>query len=442
MAMKRRARHLLVAACIAAATMLLPGSVHARSQATAPQFLGAWTSNDSPYAVAVNPQGDVWIAFADTPRIARYDTAGHQQLSVPLDPSDRPVGIATDGAGNAYVADNNNGDVLKYSRSGALAATWPVEAPSGIALDSAGNVFVADGTNNNIVEFNAGGSVVNHLGGQLTPQGVATDGSGNVYVTDPQGDNVFKFSPTGAPLATFGSGFGSGLGQFDIAAYDAVDGGGNLFASDENNARIQEFSPGGQVLKAWGSGGGGNGEFTNPLGVAVDVAGNVYVADEGNARIEKFFNGLEPCYDLSAPQLGACQAAKAVCMAKLAPQDEASCLNATKVQYDAFRGVHAADHATATAKPSEVSKSGHIVVRVQLTAAGAPAGGKKVRLTVTSTHPLLRSAVSAQPGTYVTTSAGSATFTLTASRAGDYTVGVVDVTDGKTFTNLMKVHFH
>ena len=208
------------------------------------------------------------------------------------------------------------------------------------------------------------------------------------------------------------------------------------------NSRIQEFTPSGTVLNTWGTGGAEDGNFTNVVGIAVDVAGNVYAADEGNSRIEKFFTGLDPCTNLFSPHLSPCQTAKAVCMAKLAPQDEASCLNATKVQYDAFRGQHAADHATVTAKSKKAKKSGHIVLLVQLTAAGSPASGKKIHLTLSGLR-LRIPQVHIAPATVVTNSVGKATFTLTSTPqgAGSYHVSVVDVTDGKTFANVVTVGF-
>src|SRR5438067_1937890 len=83
-------------------------------------------------------------------------------------------------------------------------------------------------------------------------------------------------SPAGPQVGASGTGFGTGNGQFDLPAYDALDSGGNLFVTDENNHRVQEFTQPGPFLNAWGTGT----EFTSALGISVDVAGNVYVADE------------------------------------------------------------------------------------------------------------------------------------------------------------------
>lgn len=443
--MKRRIRPLLVAAGVVAATLVLPGSVRAHAD-LAPGFLGAFVTSDSPYAVAVNSEGDVWATYADTPRIARFDTAGHQQLSIALDPSDSPTGVAVDAAGNAYVTDANNSTVLKYSRAGSLISTWSnvVGAPVGIALDSAGNVFVTDGNSDQVIELNASGGLVASFDGghQLSPQGLAADAAGNVYVTDLEANQIYKLTPpAGSQTAVFGSGFGSNAGQFDLPAYDAVDSGGNVIASDENNNRIQEFTSSGQLLNAWGSGGNGNGEFTNPLGVAVDVAGNVYVADEGNARIQKFFTGINPCANLFSPHLSACTTAKTACMAKLVPSDEAACLNSTNSQYEPFRGQHAATQATIT--PSRVEGAVHMSLRVRLTASGSPAAGRTVRLLLRSLRPTGLTALHLSPKSAVTDSNGTVRFTITASRSvkGTFNVSVIDVTDGTTFANRGTIAF-
>src|SRR3989442_10471867 len=61
--------------------------------------------------------------------------------------------------------------------------------PFGVATDAAGNVYVADANNNRIQKFTAAGTYLTEWGsfgtgdGQFdSPQGVATDASGNVYV--------------------------------------------------------------------------------------------------------------------------------------------------------------------------------------------------------------------------------------------------------------------
>ncbi len=62
-----------------------------------------------------------------------------------------------------------------------------LQRPQGVAVDGSGNVFVADDGNNAVKEILAAGgyTTVNTLGsGFSLPTGVAVDGSGNVFVAD------------------------------------------------------------------------------------------------------------------------------------------------------------------------------------------------------------------------------------------------------------------
>ena len=85
-----------------------------------------------------------------------------------------PFGIAIDGSGNLYVADAGNNQVRKISAAGVVttfagsgakgannatgtAATF--NTPSGVAVDASGNVYVADENNNLIRKITAAGVV-------------------------------------------------------------------------------------------------------------------------------------------------------------------------------------------------------------------------------------------------------------------------------------------
>lgn len=69
--------------------------------------------------------------------------------------------MATDAAGNVYVADTNNHRIQKFTGGGAYITQWgshgsgdgQFDAPLGIAIDTAGNVHVADANNNRIQKF-------------------------------------------------------------------------------------------------------------------------------------------------------------------------------------------------------------------------------------------------------------------------------------------------
>ena len=181
--------------------------------------------------------------------------------------------------------------------------------PIGVATDAAGNVYVAELANQRVQKFTGTGAYITQWGsfgsgnGQFfSPDGVATDAAGNVYVVDRGNDRIQKFTATGDYLTQWGSN-GSGDGQFDGPLRVATDASGDVYVVDLRNNRIQEFTDTGVYLTQWGSYGSGDGQFFNPSGVATDAAGDIYVTDQGNQRIQKFGPSptppLEVAFDLA-----------------------------------------------------------------------------------------------------------------------------------------------
>ena len=80
--------------------------------------------------------------------------------------------------------------------------------PYGVATDAAGDVYVADAGNNRIQKFTGTGTYITQWGsggsgdGQFDyPKGVATDAAGNIYVSDTGNNRIQKFGPE-APTPT------------------------------------------------------------------------------------------------------------------------------------------------------------------------------------------------------------------------------------------------
>lgn len=93
-----------------------------------------------------------------------------------------PDGIAIDGSGNVYVADNDNSRIQKFSLEGTFLFKWGSFGSEdgqfcemgGIAIDNRGKVYVADLGNHRIQKFtyaNLAGFTVTEITGNTTEQG-------------------------------------------------------------------------------------------------------------------------------------------------------------------------------------------------------------------------------------------------------------------------------
>ncbi|HYM61190.1 MAG TPA: hypothetical protein VEZ11_09885 [Thermoanaerobaculia bacterium] len=246
-----------------------------------------------------------------------------------------PVGIATDAAGNVYIADLNNGTVRKVSPDGStttlaglagvtgtangVGAAASFNGPAGTAVDAAGNVYVADILNHairkitpaGVVTLFAGGGFGGALDGQgskakfLYPADVAVDGAGNVYVADGGNDTIRKITPDGTVTTLAGTAGSEGnvdgtgrVARFRSPQGVAVEGDGNVYVADSRNDSIRKITPAGVVTTIAGSGNPGRADgagsaatFYRPSGIAVGDGGNLYVADTDNNMIRKITPG-------------------------------------------------------------------------------------------------------------------------------------------------------
>ncbi len=262
--------------------------------------------------------------FAD----AQQDTSA---FATPADFS-LTSGIATDGTGAVYVANSHN-TILKITPAGVvmtfagkpdargtadgIGSAARFVYPIGIATDAAGNVYVADKVSNTIRKITPIGEVTTFAGTAgvnghadgaganasfSSPVAVTTDSSGNVYVADYGNNTIRKVTPSGEVTTIAGlageKGEADGVGaaaRFTTPYSIATDSAGNIFVAEISSHTIRKITPGGVVTTLAGKAGesghadgtGTSATFSSPHGVTTDKEGNVYVADYGNNTLRK-----------------------------------------------------------------------------------------------------------------------------------------------------------
>jgi uncharacterized protein (TIGR03437 family) len=256
-----------------------------------------------------------------------------------------PAGLAVDAAGNLYIADAAANVVRRVSPAGTIttfagggsssqglvgdggpATSAVLRAPAGLATDAAGNLYIADSGNSRIRKVTPSGTITTVAGPGLSgvlgdgglginatlrgPTGVAVDGNGNLFIADLGNNRIRKVSVDGTIATIAGGAVAIDIGDGGKAVNAvlrnpssvAVDAGGNVYISDYGHSRIRKVSPAGLITTFAGSGsnayygdGGPAGGsaiscpntflFMPQEGLAVDNSGNLYIADTGNGRL-------------------------------------------------------------------------------------------------------------------------------------------------------------
>jgi sugar lactone lactonase YvrE len=242
---------------------------------------------NNPRGVAVDSSGNVYVGDFSNHRIRKITsggvvstlagdgTSGFNDGATSSAKFDSPFGVAVDSSGNVYVADYGNHRIRVITPAGVVStfagdgtfgfndgatSSAQFKYPYGVAVDSSGNVYVADSNNHRIRKITSGG-VVSTLAGDGTAGYL--DGTGTAA-------------------------------RFNLPSGVAVDSSGNVYVAEFFNHRIRKITSGGVVSTLAGDGTAGfndgatsSAKFDSPFGVAVDSSGNVYVADRNNNRIRK-----------------------------------------------------------------------------------------------------------------------------------------------------------
>jgi sugar lactone lactonase YvrE len=220
----------------------------------------------------VNPRGSSTNAWFEWSLDAEFDGLTVTTLAASLD---QPSGLATDSAGNIYIADTLHHRIRKIDANG----TETVFAGTGIAGFANGPVGSA--------QFNE-------------PIGIVVGSNGTVFVADSKNHRIRAISTLGTVTTFAGLGdpaFTDGVAaaaRFNLPSGLALSANGDLLVADRGNHRIRSVGPNGTVGTRVGDGTAGSADgaaafarFDNPVGIAVDAAGTAYVTEASGHAIRK-----------------------------------------------------------------------------------------------------------------------------------------------------------
>lgn len=218
---------------------------------------------------------------------------GEEDKGVPLV---SPYGIAADGEGMVWVADLGTKSIHVFDLVRRrvdyihVAGDNALVSPVGLGLDLARKLlYISDSVTRRVYVLGLDGSFRGERStssGFSRPGGMCTDSAGNLYVVDTLAAKVEVFSPEGIHLRSIQSGSPPDY-RFNLPSNVAVDAAGRIFVLDSMNFRIEVFSPDGVSLRTIGQAGDVPGSFARPRGIAVDGVGNSFVVDAmfGNVQI-------------------------------------------------------------------------------------------------------------------------------------------------------------
>jgi uncharacterized membrane protein/sugar lactone lactonase YvrE len=285
-----------------------------------------------PRGITRDAEGNFYVADTQNLRIQKFDKDGNfvtmfgsrgtgdGQFSQLNDTAEGtgPGGIAVDSQGNVYVADTWNHRIQKFDKDGKFLLTWgsflslsdagytpgPDDntrfyGPRGIAVGPDDHIYVTDTGNKRVLIFDTDGKNIGQISSGLTadkitqnypfsapgelnePIGIAVDAEGNVFVADTRNNRIQKFDAEGKPVAQWPVQLPAWSPGPYLEPFLAVDSAGNVYVTAPSSKTVIEYDSTGNVLGTKGS------NIELPTGIWADPDGTLYVVDTTASKVVK-----------------------------------------------------------------------------------------------------------------------------------------------------------
>ncbi len=265
-----------------------------------------------PTGVAIDPQGNIYIADRDNHRIRRVSVAD---------------GLISTVAGTGEFG---------FSGDGGDAKSAKLDTPYTVTLDKQGNFYIADAGNNRIRKVNASDGKISTVAGTGEfgaagdngpataaqfdgPEHIAFDAQGNYYIADTYNNKIRKVNAADGIITTVagtgvrgstGDGGDARSARLGLPEGVFVDSDGSLLIADTFNDLVRRVTADGKISRVAGNGlNGYSGDgvaatstrMNCPTAILTDATGKLYISDRENHRVRVVQS--VPANDTAAPSI-------------------------------------------------------------------------------------------------------------------------------------------
>jgi hypothetical protein len=254
---------------------------------------------DGPYGLAIDAAGNAWVADGDNGNSAnnallKLSSLG-QLSNTFIDPGfTYALDVAIDANGSAWTTGYL---VTRVNTSNAIAEinrnTLP--SPQSVAIDASNNVFVDNLNPSQLVELNDSNGAQDSgspmtQGTQAQDQGLAIDHNGNLWIFGNTSATLTRIASPGtsATGTTYATGLSAGISTTERAL--AIDSGNFLWAAGETSTAatsgtLVKLNNNGSIAATYT--GASAGLYPTVGGMAIDGSGNIWIGNT-NASVSEF----------------------------------------------------------------------------------------------------------------------------------------------------------